>query len=74
MSPVIEPGGFEIEHDLDPRDMADTFAVLDDGEMQVGPIICRWCHQTPCDCEPISGREFRQMAARYDGSPARYQP
>lgn len=75
------------EHDT--RDNCDAYALLDDLPVRAldecdvcGAHQCRhycgFCRVTrPCPCDEggeISQREFRQMAARYDGAPARRRP
>lgn len=76
-----DPSGFELEHDLDPRDDAEAFVTLDGREVVVcsrcerevfSCSCCPFCGASPrCVCEPISDREMRAAAARYDGAPAR---
>jgi hypothetical protein len=58
----------EQEHDRDPADNLDSYVLLDDGELYVSAdaMRCLACGYADCDCAPISRKEFRQMAARYD--------
>jgi hypothetical protein len=56
------------DRNVDPRDVADSYVLLDDGELFVSAdaMRCLACGYADCDCAPISRKEFRQMAARYD--------
>lgn len=73
---------FEIEH-FDPRDNAEAFVTLDGAEvvrcaacerLLHNCSCCEFCDQPLCVCEPLTMREYRAMAARYDGSPQRVKP
>jgi len=63
---------WEIDHLADPEDDAEKLVeLLEERVAEAQLEVCEFCEQPRCVCEPISMREYRAMAARYDGSPLR---
>ena len=74
---AVERGftAWEIDHLCDPEDDAGKLAVLlRERVAEVQAEACAYCDRRPCDCEPLSQREYRAMYARHGSGPVRVVP